>query len=283
MKEFFGKYRGKVTGNRDPLNIGRIQAEVPAVLGNGRLSWAMPCTPYAGMQVGFYAIPPIGANVWVEFEGGDPDYPIWSGCFWGQGETPVLPVEGPDVQRFKSMGISLSMSNQPGQAGFSIEVGPPVSPTPLSLTINPQGIELNNGNRTVVKLAADSIEASNSQQATVKLTPTDIELTSSPVAAKLSASGSAIELTHGPTTITLKADSVEIKQAAAVIKLSASGIELTNNPAAVKLTANGVKMNTGPSEVSVATTGIGLAAGPMGDVQVASNGVNINKGALEIT
>ena len=49
----------------------------------------MPCAPFAGSGVGFFALPPVGANVWVEFEGGDPDYPIWSGCFWGAGEVPA--------------------------------------------------------------------------------------------------------------------------------------------------------------------------------------------------
>jgi uncharacterized protein involved in type VI secretion and phage assembly len=48
----------------------------------------MPCTPYAGRDVGFFAIPPVNSNVWVEFEQGDPDYPIWSGCFWGMNELP---------------------------------------------------------------------------------------------------------------------------------------------------------------------------------------------------
>ena len=43
MTQYFGKYRGKVESSLDPLNIGRIQVSVPAVLGEGRLSWAMPC------------------------------------------------------------------------------------------------------------------------------------------------------------------------------------------------------------------------------------------------
>jgi hypothetical protein len=281
MRQFFGKYRGKVTNNVDPQNLGRIQVEAPAVLGFGRHSWAMPCTPYAGMQVGFYAIPPVGANVWVEFEGGDPDYPIWSGCFWGTGETPALPGEGPQVQRFKSQGINLSLSNVPGQSGFSIEVGPPVAPTPLSLLINPQGIELNNGDQTVVKIAADSIEASNGGQATIKLTPTDIELTSKPVAARLSSSGGTVELSHGDATVTLKADSVEVKKGTASIKVSVSGIELINNPAAVKLSTNGVEMSAQSPKVEVLPTMVKLSNGAW-NVQVATAGVNVNNGPVEV-
>ena len=57
MKQFFGKYRGKVENNVDPQQQGRVQVSVPAVLGSGSLSWAMPCMPYAGPQVGLFTIP----------------------------------------------------------------------------------------------------------------------------------------------------------------------------------------------------------------------------------
>jgi hypothetical protein len=87
---YYGKYRGRVESNLDEELMGRIQVTCPAVMGL-RLGWAMPCVPYAGPGVGFYAIPPIGADVWVEFEGGDPNYPIWSGCFWQPGEIPIPP------------------------------------------------------------------------------------------------------------------------------------------------------------------------------------------------
>lgn len=84
----FGKYRGQVINNVDPLTQGRVQVQVPAIYGTNTLNWAMPCVPYAGNQEGFFLIPPIGANLWVEFEGGDIDFPIWAGCFWGTGECP---------------------------------------------------------------------------------------------------------------------------------------------------------------------------------------------------
>jgi uncharacterized protein involved in type VI secretion and phage assembly len=89
--QYFGKYRGKVENNIDPMLLGRVQVSVPAVLGQGRLSWAMPCVPFAGAQLGLFLVPPVGANVWVEFEAGDPDYPILAGCFWGAGEVPASP------------------------------------------------------------------------------------------------------------------------------------------------------------------------------------------------
>lgn len=86
---FYGKYRGSVQGNEDPSGRARLQVLVPEVLGQNTQVWALPCVPYAGPGVGFFALPPVGANVWVEFEAGNLRYPIWSGCFWGDGDLPA--------------------------------------------------------------------------------------------------------------------------------------------------------------------------------------------------
>ena len=84
---YFGKYRGEVVDNNDPLSQGRLLVRVAGVMGQETL-WALPCTPYAGAGVGFFALPPVGARVWVEFEGGDTDYPIWVGGYWLPDELP---------------------------------------------------------------------------------------------------------------------------------------------------------------------------------------------------
>ena len=159
MSQFFGKYRGKVENNLDPLQLGRVQVSVPAVLGEGRLSWAMPCSPYGGPQVGLFVVPPVGANIWVEFEAGDPDYPIWSGCFWGVGEVPALPAV-PQMKVFKTDGVTLTLSDLPGAGGLTIEVNPPVVATPLKLVFNVSGIELSNGAASV-KLTPVSVSLNN--------------------------------------------------------------------------------------------------------------------------
>lgn len=85
---FYGKYRGLVQANTDPLNLGRIKATVPEILGEVPTGWALPCAPYAGTGVGLFAIPPAGARVWIEFEAGDVSRPIWTGAWWGQAEVP---------------------------------------------------------------------------------------------------------------------------------------------------------------------------------------------------
>ena len=89
-----GKHRGVVTDNVDPQRVGRIRARVPSVLGEQVSGWAMPCMPYGADPAD---VPAIGANVWVEFEQGDPARPIWTGCWWSS------PVEtGVDAERERS-------------------------------------------------------------------------------------------------------------------------------------------------------------------------------------
>jgi hypothetical protein len=90
-RRFFGKYRGTVVLNIDPLGQGRLMVSVPDVLGLFMSSWALPCVPFTGIASGFYVVPMVGARVWVEFEQGDPDFPIWVGGFWDvQREIPPV-------------------------------------------------------------------------------------------------------------------------------------------------------------------------------------------------
>ncbi|OPY75281.1 MAG: Phage-related baseplate assembly protein [Syntrophorhabdus sp. PtaU1.Bin050] len=93
---FYGKYRGLVVDNADPEQLGRLKIKVPSVLGEDVVTgWALPCVPYGGdVNQGFLFIPEVGAGVWVEFEEGDLEFPIWVGTFWskpgGDSELPKL-------------------------------------------------------------------------------------------------------------------------------------------------------------------------------------------------
>ena len=80
-KKFFGKYRGTVLNNIDPMMMGRIQAIVPDVTGLIPSSWCMPCFQVAGIQNGVFTVPIVGSAVWIEYEHGDPDYPDLDGLF----------------------------------------------------------------------------------------------------------------------------------------------------------------------------------------------------------
>jgi uncharacterized protein involved in type VI secretion and phage assembly len=86
--QFFGKYRGLVTDTDDPKNLGRLRAKVQEVLGDTDTGWALPVAPYAAKNEGFYAIPPVNAGVWIEFEAGDVERPLWSGAWWGDDQLP---------------------------------------------------------------------------------------------------------------------------------------------------------------------------------------------------
>lgn len=280
MKEFFGKYRGTVTGNKDLMYLGRIQVSVPAVLGDGRQSWAMPCVPYAGADVGFFAIPPVGANVWVEFEGGDPDYPIWTGCFWAKGELPAnAKVLDPEkVQVFKTDGITFTLSNFGTTKGLTIEVAKPVVSNPLTLVFDDNGIEINNNSKTIAKLTAETIELSN-DASTVTLAVDNIQIKEDAVEIKLTKD--SIDLKNSSSTGKLAKDSIQLSKSPAVIKLSSSGVEINNSPAAAKLSSSGIELSNSPATVKLAPSGIELSNGAA-NVKLSPASVNINNGALEV-
>ena len=145
---YLGKYRGSVANNIDPLQLGRVQISCPAVLGDGQLPWAMPCTPYAGPGVGLFAVPPVGAAVWVEFEGGDPDYPILAGCFWGSGDVPAQPALA-STKMLKTDGLTLTINDLPGAGGLTLEVSPPAVAVPMKIALSSSGIEISTGNASV--------------------------------------------------------------------------------------------------------------------------------------
>lgn len=151
MTQYYGKYRGKVENNVDPMQMGRLQVRVPAVLGDGRLSWAMPCAPYAGSSVGLFAIPPMGANLWVEFEGGDTSYPIWSGCFWGTGEAPAMPAVA-EMTVLKTGTATITINDTPGAGGITIE-----TTAGAKIAITTAGIEINNGQGGSIKLTGPQV------------------------------------------------------------------------------------------------------------------------------
>jgi uncharacterized protein involved in type VI secretion and phage assembly len=142
---FFGKFRGVVTDNLDPLMIGRVRARVPDVMGDRPSGWALPCAPFGGDQMGFFAVPKVGAGVWIEFEHGDPDYPIWAGCWWGNASEmpPTLlapPPPSKKVMLRTEAGHSILIDDTPGVGGITLETA---SGQKLALTAT--GVEIDDG------------------------------------------------------------------------------------------------------------------------------------------
>lgn len=97
MSQWFGKYRAFVRDNHDPERMGRLRLEISTVLGSGRENWsewAAPCLPYGGIDdCGMFLIPEEGATVWAEFEGGQAEYPIWSGVWLAKSNPAEQPEE----------------------------------------------------------------------------------------------------------------------------------------------------------------------------------------------
>jgi uncharacterized protein involved in type VI secretion and phage assembly len=154
-----GKFRGVVTDINDPLMTMRIKAKVPDVFGDGVSGWAMPCAPFGGNQVGFFALPTVGAGVWIEFEHGNPNYPIWTGCWWGaQTEIPTK-LLAPPYQKLMIItpsGHSITIDDTPGVGGISLETAEGVKVT-LSVT----ALEINDGKGGVIKMTGPQVSVNN--------------------------------------------------------------------------------------------------------------------------
>lgn len=153
-RQFYGKYRGKVTNNQDPNMLGRIRAMVPDVLGDNESGWAMPSVPYAGNGVGLFLLPPTDASVWIEFENGDPEYPVWSGCFWARGELPVTPAV-PDKKVLKTDVGTVTLDDTPGAGGITIETA-----AGMKIEIKSAGIEITNGQGRI-KIEGPKVSVNN--------------------------------------------------------------------------------------------------------------------------
>jgi hypothetical protein len=161
---YYGKYRGVVVNNIDPEQRGRIQAIVPDVSTVIPTTWAMPCLPVGGIQMGVFSVPLIGAGVWIEFEQGDPDYPIWTGCFYGTAaEVPTLALLTPPL-------LPAITLQTPLQNGLTVSDAPPTpatggiilkSATGAMIVVNDSGIYISNGKGALITMIGPTITINN--------------------------------------------------------------------------------------------------------------------------
>jgi uncharacterized protein involved in type VI secretion and phage assembly len=154
MTEFYGKYEGTVDQNFDPLGKGRLLVKVPTVFRDGAV-WAEPCVPYAGPDVGFFMMPPKDAHVWVEFAGGNTNRPIWSGCFWGENESPPVSVSPVAEKKkvLKTDTCTLTLDDTPGLGGITIETS-----DGQKIKLTATGIEIDNGLNATIKLSGPTVK-----------------------------------------------------------------------------------------------------------------------------
>ena len=156
---YYGKYRGTVLSNIDPMQMGRLMVQVPDVTGLLPSTWAMPCFPATGMQAGVWALPQVNAGVWVEFEQGDPNYPIWSGCWYGSmAEVPALALAGnpasPSIVLQTALQNTIMVSDMPGPTGGILIK----TTTGAMIMVNDIGITITNGKGATITMVGPAVD-----------------------------------------------------------------------------------------------------------------------------
>lgn len=156
---FFGKYRGSVTDIQDPLMQGRVRAKVPDVLGDQESGWAMPCVPFGGSGMGLFGLPKVGAGVWIEFEHGNPDFPIWTGCWYGgvaDMPTELLAPPYKKVLLKTEGGHKIILDDTPGIGGITLQTS-----NGQKIVINAMGIEIDDGMGGTIKMQGPQVSVNN--------------------------------------------------------------------------------------------------------------------------
>lgn len=157
-EKYFGKYRGMVINNVDPMQMGRLMVQVSDISGLFPSTWAMPCFPVTGKQMGLWTLPQIGAGVWVEFEQGDRDYPVWVGCFPGSAaDVPALALAGnpasPSIVLQTGLQNTIMISDMPGPAGGILLK----TTAGAMIAINDVGITLSNGKGAIIAMTGPTV------------------------------------------------------------------------------------------------------------------------------
>lgn len=165
-RKYYGKYRGVVLDNADPMLMGRILAIVPDVSSLLPTTWCMPCVPGAGLQAGMLVVPSIGAGAWIEFEQGDPDYPIWTGGFWGLvADVPAMALVPAPVPPGQTIVLQTT-----GQNMLALSDAPP-SPTSggiilkaaggAMIVVNDAGVFISNGQGATITLIGPNVSVNS--------------------------------------------------------------------------------------------------------------------------
>lgn len=209
QQRYYGKYRGFVVDNQDPQTRGRVKVKVPSVLGEQNTGWALPCSPFGGLaDQGLFTVPEVDSQVWVEFEEGNIDHPIWVGVFWQQSsDTPTeAALAEPTTRLLKTPGGHvLQFDDESGAEKFRL-----AHPAGTELSVDENGT-VNwtdaGGNTLTLDAGANSIllEDSNGNTMTMDSSGTVVE----------DSNGNKVEMvaagiTVKATKIVLKGEMVEL-------------------------------------------------------------------------
>jgi uncharacterized protein involved in type VI secretion and phage assembly len=216
QNKYYGKYRGFVSDNSDPDQVGRLKVTVPSVLGDTVTGWALPCLPFGGLaDQGLFTIPEVGAQVWVEFEEGELSHPIWVGTFWqNSGDAPTEGAVTPPTTRVLKTpsGHVLQFDDASGSEQFRLH-----HPAGSEMTIDPQGsIAVTDANGATVTLDVAGnqviVQDANGNSLTMTTTGTTVQ----------DSNGNTIEM--GPGGVKVKA-SATVTVEGALVTLGGQGGE----------------------------------------------------------
>jgi uncharacterized protein involved in type VI secretion and phage assembly len=233
-RRYYGKFRGQVTDTNDPASLGRIKVKLDAFPG-WKDNWCMPCVPYAGKNVGWFVIPEIGARVWIEFEEGNPDRAIWTGCFW---EAQTIP-EGatPSRKVWKTPTSQLVLDDLDGKAG-TLELNTTTrSDQKVSIRFDDTGITIT-AKDAKITMAMDS-------GITIAYPEGKLEITAQQTKASL---GSSSSLTITQQDQTLQSGSITVQAANQLSVSASSSTSVTTGQYSLKgstITLQGAAINLG--------------------------------------
>jgi len=277
---YYGKYRGIVVDNGDPEQLGRLKVKVPSVLGNEVVTgWATPCVPYGGdMNQGMLFIPEVDAGVWVEFEEGDLEFPIWVGTYWSKpgGDSELPKPNDPDGTEQGSVqdpptrkiiktvkGHTIQFEDNDGEEMVTIFE----ATNENLITMDQNGIVLHEGQ--------------NSHE--VKMDGSGVTITDGMNSHEMKMDGSGVTITDGTNSHEIKMDSSGVAVSDGInqnsVTLSGSGISIeTVSGVKVELTPAGITIDAGAGIVQVKGTSVMLGPGVMPVIRVGDMGVG-NLGA----
>lgn len=233
-RRYYGKYRAVVTATADPDQLGRIQVKLtdfPQL----EAAWCMPCVPYAGNKQGWFVIPEINANVWIEFEGGELQRPIWVGCFWDKDTIPDS--ASPSRKIFQTPTCRIVLDDLDGKAG-TLEID--------ATTRQNEQISMkfdNNGITITAKSAQITLNIDNG--ITLAYPQSKIEMTSSQIVSSLG-DGSSITITGQDQT--LKSNSVTVQASNSLSVSAGSSTSVTSGRyslSANMITLSGAQISIG--------------------------------------
>ncbi len=284
---YYGKYRGLVEDNKDPNGLGRLKVKVPGLLGTEVVTgWAVPCVPYGGSSdLGFFFIPEKEAGVWVEFEGGDLEFPVWVGTYWrseeGKSQVPKpCNAEGEDAGKEDTEPFCKIIKTT---KGHTIQLDDADGDETLTI--------VEGKNKHVIRLDKEGIKVSDGpNKHQVTLDKEGIKVTDGVNEHEVTLDKEGIKVTDGPNKHEVSLNKEGIKVSDGVNKheslWNGGGVKLTDgsNKHEVKLSSSGITVSDGVGGNTIDMTNSGIKvsdkAGNIIDMKAA--GVTIKSNLIKV-